>query len=161
MLNSSLPIRNESHQRKDEFDQEMQGWYNKYMSLNASRENIFQDCANTKFWKRGIITLFPIRESSRTDKTKDCLFRKGHDHKHWRLHQAEGSYWGMDQKILIFWVREGRKKRNEIFAQGEISLKSYRHWSPSMLITREKKEFIKHSSETKDKPTQWKWMWLP
>ena len=58
----------------------MHGRYDKYMSLNVSWGNIYQECANTQFQKVGIRALIPISESSWTDKKKYYNFHKGHDH---------------------------------------------------------------------------------
>lgn len=58
--NSSRPTGNESHQQKDESNQGIQNWHDKLTSLNTSHENIYQECANTKFQNGGTRTPFPI-----------------------------------------------------------------------------------------------------
>lgn len=47
--NSSRSTGKEFHRWKDESDQEIQVWYDKYTPLNASREKIYQDHANIEF----------------------------------------------------------------------------------------------------------------
>lgn len=54
--------------------------YDKYTLLNTSLEKIYQKRANTEFQKLGIRPLYPIRKSTRTNKSKYCRFHRGHDH---------------------------------------------------------------------------------
>lgn len=68
--NSIHPMENESHRWKDETDQGIQGRCEKYMSLNAFWEKIYEDCANTESRKGGIRPSFPIRESPWIKKLK-------------------------------------------------------------------------------------------
>lgn len=47
--NSSRPEGNESHLQKVESDRGTHGRYDKYTLFNASKENIYQEGANTEF----------------------------------------------------------------------------------------------------------------
>lgn len=58
----------------------MHGWYENYTPLNTSRENIYQECANTEFQKAKMQPHFPTCRSPWTDKSKYYLFHKGHNH---------------------------------------------------------------------------------
>lgn len=46
--------------------------------MNASLKKIYQEYANTKFWKGRIRAPIPIIISSRTDKIKYCRFYEGY-----------------------------------------------------------------------------------
>lgn len=47
--NSSCLEGKDSYRKKDKFDRILHGRYDKYPPLNASWENIYQECANTEF----------------------------------------------------------------------------------------------------------------
>lgn len=69
-----------SNRRKDESDNGTRGRYDTYIYLNTFKENIYQECANVNFQKTGIISLFPLWRTSRTDNAKYYHFHKGHNH---------------------------------------------------------------------------------
>lgn len=74
------PFWKESHLQRDGMDNGSHRWFYKYTPLNISKERIYQEYANTAFWKGGIRPLFPIKESSQTNKLKYFHFHKGHNH---------------------------------------------------------------------------------
>lgn len=51
-----------------------------YTPLNTLRENIWQECANTKFKERETNNPYPIKESTRTGMSKYYHFHKCHDY---------------------------------------------------------------------------------
>lgn len=72
--------RKDYNKQNDAFDRGTCGRYDNYTSLNTSRENIYNECMYTEFQTFIIKIPFPIKETSKTDKTRYNSFHKGHGH---------------------------------------------------------------------------------
>lgn len=59
--NFILPARKKSHQQKDKFDRSPRDRYDKFTPLTFSRDKIYLECSNIKFYKGGIWQPYLIR----------------------------------------------------------------------------------------------------
>ncbi|MCI43213.1 hypothetical protein A2U01_0064450, partial [Trifolium medium] len=75
------PPKKEERAKEDKGRKTPRGNYIGYTPLNAPRETILQECANTEFSDAGIRHPREIRENPRTYMTKFCRFHRsaGHD----------------------------------------------------------------------------------
>lgn len=79
----------------------------------VSRENIYLDCANTKFWKARIRLPYPVRESSCTNKSKYWRFYRSHDHNTGDCVQLKDAMIGWIKKSRLSEYVKGRIDREE------------------------------------------------
>lgn len=102
-----------------------QSKFDVYTTLNTSREKILKKCVNMEFKESKIKNLYPSKESSETDKSKYCRFRKSYNHNTNDCIQLKDVIEGMVKKLRLEKYTRDTKRDREDSQKKKKSPKNY------------------------------------